>query len=165
MKTKYQDLINQTFDFPQEEFSIDNDKLYFHNINLFELIKIYGAPLRFTYLDKISENINKAKSWFEKSMIKYNYPGKYYYSYCTKSSHFKFIMDEVLKNDVHIETSSAYDIDIVKALKSEGKISNNTYILCNGFKRDKYINNIARLINEGHKNCIPIIDSWNPANR
>jgi len=164
MKTKYQDLINQTFDFPQEEFSIDNDKLHFHNINLFELIKKYGAPLRFTYLDKISENINKAKSWFENSMIKYNYPGKYYYSYCTKSSHFKFIMDEVLMNDVHIETSSAYDIDIVKALKCEGKISNNTYILCNGFKRDKYINNIASLINEGHKNCIPIIDNYEEIN-
>ena len=42
MKTKYQDLINQTFDFPQEEFSIDNDKLHFHNINLFELIKNMG---------------------------------------------------------------------------------------------------------------------------
>src|SRR5690606_42046767 len=30
----------------------------------------------------------------------------------------------------------------------------------NGFKRDRYIENIARLINNGHENCIPIIDNY-----
>ena len=29
-----------------------------------------------------------------------------------------------------------------------------------GFKRDEYIKNIATLINNGHKNCIPIIDNY-----
>lgn len=35
-----------------------------------------------------------------------------------------------------------------------------TFVICNGFKREKYIDNIARLINNGHQNCIPIIDNY-----
>jgi len=66
----------------------------------------------------------------------------------------------VVKNGINIETSSAFDIDIVENLKSIGKIANDTFIICNGFKRDKYVQNIARLINNGHQNCIPIIDNY-----
>lgn len=160
MKTKYIDFINQTFEFPNQEFNLNGNNLGFHNIDLMELVHQYGTPLRFTYLPKISENINKTRGWFYNSMKKINYEGKYHYCYCTKSSHFKYILDEALKNDVHIETSSAFDIDIVEALKKEGKIDNNTYVICNGFKRKLYISNIAKLINDGHKNCIPIIDNY-----
>jgi len=164
VNTKYIDLIEQTFDFPQEEFQIENNKLFWHGINLMELAAKYGAPLKFTYLPKISENINKAKGWFQNSMEKHDYKGKYFYSYCTKSSHFKHVLNEALKNDIHIETSSAFDIDIVNNLKKEGKIKDTTFVICNGFKRDQYIKNIGELINSGHKNCIPIIDNYEELN-
>ncbi len=160
MNTKYIDLIEQTFDFPQEEFLVKNNNLYFHNIDLIKLIEQYGTPLKFTYLPKISENIKRAKKWFVDAINKHNYSGTYNYSYCTKSSHFKHVLDEALKNNIHIETSSAFDIDIVKSLKESGKINDNTFVLCNGFKRDRYITNIADLIDSGHKNCIPIIDNY-----
>ncbi|MFB9057452.1 arginine decarboxylase [Mariniflexile ostreae] len=160
MNTKYIDLINQTFDFPQEEFALENKTLEFHGINLMELVETYGAPLKFTYLPQISNNINKAKQWFANAIEKNNYKGTYSYCYCTKSSHFKHVLHEALKNDIHIETSSAFDIDIVENLKAEGKISNETYVISNGFKREQYISNIARLINNGHKNAIPIIDNY-----
>ena len=160
MNTKYKDLIDQTFEFPQEEFKTENNKLFWHEINLMELIEQYGSPLKFTYLPKISDNINRAKDWFKESIKKHKYKGKYFYSYCTKSSHFKYVLDEALKNDIHIETSSAFDIDIVKNLKKEGKLTNKNFVICNGFKRDKYIENIADLINSGHTNCIPIIDNY-----
>jgi len=161
MNTKYIDLINQTFDFPQEEFTIDSKKnLHFHDVDTMKLVEEFGSPLKFTYLPKISENIQKARSMFEKFMRKHKYKGKYNYCYCTKSSHFKHVLDEALKNDIHIETSSAIDIDIVENLKAEGKITDKTYILCNGFKRDEYISKIQGLINQGHKNCIPIIDNY-----
>lgn len=160
MKNKYLDLINQTFDFPQEEFTLKADSLLFHEIDLMELIKTYGAPLKFTYIPQISNNIQKAKRWFTDAMTQSNYKGKYHYCYCTKSSHFKYVLDEALKNNIHIETSSAYDIDIIEALKKEGKITDDTYVLCNGFKRELYISNIARLINNGHRNCIAIIDNY-----
>jgi len=160
MNTKYIDLINKTFDFPQKEFTLQENQLKFHDINLMSLVEKYGSPLKFTYLPKISENINNAKMWFQKAMEKYHYKGTYHYCYCTKSSHFKPVLEEALKNNIHIETSSAFDINIIEKLKEERKIKNNTYVLCNGFKRAKYIYNIARLINSGHKNCIPIIDNY-----
>ena len=165
MNTKYIDLINQTFDFPQQEFTVDKNKnLHFHGINTMELVEKFGTPLKFTYLPKISENIQNAKKMFNNAFKKHNYKGKYFYSYCTKSSHFKHVLEETLKSDIHIETSSAFDIDIVENLKASNKITNNTYVLCNGFKRDKYIQNIQQLINNGHAACIPIIDNYEELN-
>jgi arginine decarboxylase len=160
MHIRYRDLIDQTYYFPQEEFSLRDSELLFHNVDLNQLVAQYGAPLKFTYLPKISENINRAKQWFKSAMDKHNYPGNYYYSYCTKSSHFKHVLNEALKNNIHIETSSAFDINIVEELKKEGAIKEDTFVLCNGFKRAQYIENISRLINEGHTNCIPIIDNY-----
>ncbi|SHE39508.1 arginine decarboxylase [Arenibacter palladensis] len=160
MNTKYINLIDQTYYFPQEEFTLEGENLKFHGIPLMDLVEEYGSPLKFTYLPKISENINKAKEWFRIAMEKNNYKGKYHYCYCTKSSHFKPVLNEALKNDIHIETSSAFDINIVEKLKEKGKIKDNTFVICNGFKRDQYITNIANLINKGHQNCIPIIDNY-----
>ncbi|WP_417884980.1 arginine decarboxylase [Zunongwangia sp.] len=164
MNTKYRDLINQTYYFPQEEFKLEGSELQFHDINLMDLVKQYGAPLKFTYLPKISENINRAKGWFKTAMQNLDYKGSYNYCYCTKSSHFQYVMNEALKNDIHIETSSAFDIHIVEKLKAAGKLNNNAYVICNGFKRDQYIVNIGRLINNGHRNCIPIIDNYEELN-
>ncbi len=160
MKTKYIDLIEQTFYFPKDEFDLKDNQLSFHGIDLMALIKQYGAPLKFTYLPKISENIHLAKGWFKNAMELHNYKGDYNYCYCTKSSHFQHVLHEALKNDIHIETSSAFDINIVENLKAQGKIDHDTYVICNGFKRDQYIYNIGRLVNNGHRNCIPIIDNF-----
>ncbi len=160
MNTKYIDLIEQTYDFPQEEFTLEVEHLHFHGIDLKKLITQYGSPLKFTYLPKISENIQRAQHWFKKAIDKYDYKGTYKYCYCTKSSHFQHVLYEALKNTIHIETSSAFDINIVEELKSVGKIKDDTYVLCNGFKRAQYIENIGRLINNGHRNCIPIIDNY-----
>ena len=160
MNTKYRDLIEQTFYFPQEEFKLEDNELQFHGIDLMKLVEKYGAPLKFTYLPKISENINRAKEWFKNAIEEHNYKGKYNYCYCTKSSHFEHVLNEALSNDIHIETSSAFDINIVQKLKKSGKLSDNAYVICNGFKRDQYISNIAELLNGGHKNCIPIIDNY-----
>ncbi|WP_458628725.1 type III PLP-dependent enzyme domain-containing protein [Winogradskyella sp. PC D3.3] len=160
MNNKYIDLIDQSFHFPQDEFKLEDKELHFHDIDLMKLVEDYGVPLKFTYLPQISNNIQRAKKWFSDAFVKYDYKGKYNYCYCTKSSHFKHVLDEALTNDIHIETSSAFDIDIVRALKKEGKITDKTYVLSNGFKRDQYITNIADLINDGHKNAIPIIDNY-----
>ena len=107
MKTKYIDLITQSFDFPQDEFELDGEHLKFNGIDLKALVEEHGTPLKFTYLPKISQNIQRAKGWFEKAREELNYEGTYNYCYCTKSSHFRHILGEALKNDIHIETSSA----------------------------------------------------------
>src|SRR5690554_7595613 len=87
MNTKYIDLINQTYYFPQEEFNLGDNGLEFHGIDLMGLVEQYGTPLKFTYLPKISQNINLAKKWFAAAIEKHDYKGEYHYSYCTKSSH------------------------------------------------------------------------------
>lgn len=156
---RYEDLIRHTFDFPQEEFKVDNNELFFHDIPLMDIIKKYGTPLKLTYLPKISQNIKKAKGLFRDAMNKHNYQGDYKYCYCTKSSHFSFVMDEVLTNNVHLETSSAYDLQIVRKLNEKGRINKNTYIICNGFKRPLYKKYISEIINDGFKNCIPVLDN------
>ena len=69
-------------------------------------------------------------------------------------------MNEALKNEIQVESFSDFDIYIVESWKDTGKVTNKTYVICNGFKRDQYITNIARLINNGHENCNPIIDNY-----
>jgi len=160
MKIKYSELIDQTLYFPQEEFSVENLELRFHGINLMELVEKFGTPLKFTYLPKISENIKKAKFWFENAIKEHNYKNKYKYCYCTKSSHFSFVMEEALKNNISIETSSAYDIDIVKKLYKKDKVNKEIEVICNGFKTDDYLMKISCLINSGFRNIIPILDNY-----
>lgn len=159
MKNKYLDLIDQTFEFPQEEFKVEDGELYFHDIPLMDIIKQYGTPLKITYLPKISTQIQKAKRLFNVAIAKVDYKGTYNYCYCTKSSHFSFVMEEVLSNDVNIETSSAFDINLINELYALEKINKDNYIICNGFKRPQYIENIGELIKEGFTNVIPIIDN------
>ena len=159
MKTRYVDLIEQTFDFPQDEFKVVNEELHFHDIPLMDIIKQYGTPLKITYLPKISEQIQKAKRFFNVAIAKSDYKGDYLYCYCTKSSHFSFVLEEALKNDIHIETSSAFDIPIVERLFENGKINTDTYIVCNGFKKPLYIQYICELVNSGFHNTIPILDN------
>ena len=134
MNTKYSDLINQNYYFPQEEFNLNKDTLQFHDIDLMKLVEEYGTPLKFTYLPQISKNIKRAKTWFKNAMDKSEYKGKYYFCYCTKSSHFEYIMNEAFKNNIHIETSSAFDINIVENLLQSGKINKSTYVICICFK-------------------------------
>lgn len=161
MKTKYIDLIEQTFEFPQKEFKLDKGSLFFHGIDLKELVEHYGSPLKFSFLPKISENISKAKTWFNVAMAKVDYKGTYSYCYCTKSSHFKHVLDEVLTNEVFLETSSEFDIDIIQSYIKEGKISKDDYVICNGFKKEGYLKKIAELINKGSNNVIPVMDNIN----
>ena len=165
MKVRYQDLIEQSFEFPTEEFEVEDGELYFYDIPLMDLIKQYGTPLKFTYLPKISENIKKARMLFNVAITKANYNGKYHQCYCTKSSHFSFVLEEVLKNNVNLETSSTFDIDIIRALNETGLIDKSIKIICNGFKMPSYIDNIARLINEGFDNVIPVLDNPSELNQ
>ena len=159
MKNKYVDLIEQTFEFPNEEFNVIDNELYWCGIPLMDVIEQYGTPLRIAYLPKIGENIQKARRMFNVAMAKVDYKSNYYYCYFTKSSHFSFIMEEVLKHDVHLETSSAFDINIMESLFERGLLSQDKYILCNGFKRPQYIENIQNLRRMGFANIVPVLDN------
>lgn len=159
MENQYLDLIKQTFDFPTEDFQVIDDELYFHKIPLMDVVKQYGTPLKLTYLPKISEQIQKAKKMFNVAMAKVDYRGKYTYCYCTKSSHFSFVLEKVLENDTHMETSSAYDMYIMKELYEKGLLTKEHYIICNGFKRPLYTDLVCEMANAGFQNLIPVLDN------
>ena len=158
----YADLINsQTFEFPTESFNVNDNALEFHGIPLREVINAYGTPLKLTYMPKITENVSKARQWFADAFRKHQYTGKYIYCYCTKASHFGFVLNRVLENGCQLETSSVFDLQIIQHLYSKGKIDKTTLIICNGFKTPVYTAYINKLINEGFENCIPILDNLN----
>ena len=111
MKVKYRDLVEQTFDWPQEEFYLEKGQLHFHDIPMMDLVEKYGSPLKFSFLPKIGQNIEKARGWFKSSMKKLKYKGNYHYCYVTKSSHFHFVMDD---------EEAEYIIEAVRFLAEEG---------------------------------------------
>lgn len=161
IKNRYTDLIHQTFFFPRHGFEVNNNQLYFQGVDLMELIETFGTPLKFTYLPKIDAQIEKARNLFAQAFEKYNYQGNYNYCYCTKSSHFSFILKQVLKNGVDLETSSAFDLNIIERLAAQGKFNKDQYIICNGYKTDQYALNMSRLVDAGFDNLVCVLD--NPA--
>jgi arginine decarboxylase len=138
---------------------LKDDYLFFNDINLKELIDTYGTPFKMTYLPKISAQVKKARYFFQKAMHNCNYQGNYSYCYCTKASHFRYILDEVLQNQVEVETSSSFDMDLLKRLYHEKKITKKTTIVNNGFKTKDYLQKICGFINQEFQNMIPVLDN------
>ena len=159
MTNSYLGLVQQTFNFPQEGLEVKDGFLEFNGVELKSIIDKYGTPLKLTYLPKIGMQINKAKEMFAKAIKRHKYEGKYFYCYCTKSSHFSFVVQEALNHDIHLETSYAYDIEIIKKLYDRRRINKDIFIICNGYKQKGYTRRIAQLINGGFKNVIPILDN------
>ncbi len=155
----YQEFLDLSVGFPQEGFEVIEDELYFHDLNLMEIIETYGTPLKFTYLPIISKKIQQAKLLFQKAIVNNNYRGKYTYCYCTKSSHFRHIVEESLKNDIHLETSSAFDMPMIDALEKKGSVDKNVVVICNGFKTHQYKQYIIDMIHDGFKNIMPVLDN------
>ncbi len=161
----YFDLIDQTYYFPQDGFDIENGYLFFHNISLKYIIEKYGTPLKITYLPKIGEQIKRIRNLFSKAMKTNGYTGAYNYCYCTKSCHFSFVVKEALRYGVQLETSSAYDLDIVRELYEEGAISKDIIIINNGYKSDLYLQKIKMIQDLGFTNCITVLDSKSEIDR
>lgn len=159
MTNSYTSLVKQTFHFPQEGFEVKSDFLEFNGVDLKALIEKHGTPLKLTYLPKIGMQINKAKKMFDNAFKKHKYEGTYNYCYCTKSSHFSFVVQEALEHNINLETSFAYDLEIINQLYKRRKINKETFIVCNGFKQRNYTSRIAKLINSGFKNVIPVLDN------
>jgi arginine decarboxylase len=165
MKNTYFDLIDQSYYFPQEGFDLRNGTLTFHGISLHHLIKKYGTPFRFIYLPKIGDQIKKARNLFNRAIKQYDYAGNYNYCYCTKCNHFSHVVSEALKHDVHLETSSSFDIDLIRNLHRDGKLNKDRIIINNGYKTDEYLDKIISLHRDGFKNILVVLDSMRELKR
>lgn len=158
MTNRYIDLINQTFYFPVHDFDVQHGELYYHGIRMMDLVEEYGTPFRASYLPQIATQINKARNIFQQAIKEHQYDGKYVYCYCTKSSHFAFVMKEVLKAGAQLETSSNYDIELIRRLYQKGEVNTDLTIVCNGFKTQQYQDNISQLHDQGFHNIIAVMD-------
>src|SRR5688500_10218616 len=139
MDNSYFELVKQTFNFPQEGFEVDNNNnLVFNALDLRATIAKNGTPLKLSYHPKIGMQIKKARQMFAHALKKHKYEGKYFYCYCTKSSHFSFVIEEALKHDIHIETSYAYDIEIIKKMYEKKKITKENMIIIKKNKKKSY---------------------------
>ena len=165
MNQSYQELINQNYNFPQKSFELKDSYLSFNNIPLKKIINKYGTPLRITYLPKITEQIERSKTWFEKAFRKHNYQGNYEYCYCTKCNHYQHIISKVLESNVNLETSSAFDLDLIISLHKVGKISLDRIIIHNGYKTDEYLKKIIEFQKYGFTSSIIILDSISELHR
>ena len=141
-----------------EYLSIKNNNLYYKDINLYQLVEKYGAPLEVAYTPMITEKIQYLKNLFVKKIKKYRYPKKYNYAYATKANYYSEVVLTALNDVDMLETSSAYDIDIIYSLVEQGFIKKGFTILCNGFKNEKYVKTLKALLNKG-VNIIPIIEN------
>lgn len=155
----YQEFILNSFNFPNEEFEVKDNWLHFNGLSMKNVIESHGSPLRLSYLPKIETQIAKCKAWFESAIKKHHAHCTYTYTYCTKSSHFDFVIKKCLESGAQIETSSAFDIQIVRHLHKRGLIDNSSFVLANGFKRPLYLQYLCEMIEDGFENCVPILDN------
>ena len=165
MKNSYFDLIDQSYYFPQEGFDLRDGNLTFYGISIKHLIEKHGTPFRLMYLPRIREQIKKAKNLFARAIKKNKYKGKYHYCYCTKCSHFSPVIKAALEENVHLETSSAYDIDLINQLYIEKELTKSTIIVHNGYKTDAYLKKLLQLQEDGYKNSIIVLDSMTEVSR
>lgn len=159
MKNTYFDLIDQSYYFPQEGFDLRDGYLTFHGVSVKYLIEKYGTPFKMMYLPRIGEQIRRARNLFNRAIKKNKYKGQYYYCYCTKCCHFSHVIKAALREGIHLETSSSFDIDLINKLYEEGNIDKSIIIVHNGYKTDDYLIKITKLIKEGFKNSILVLDS------
>jgi arginine decarboxylase len=61
--------------------------------------------------------------------------------------------------DVDLETSSAFDIDLIVSLYRSGDIDRSINLIHNGYKTDRYLDGIAQLFEMGFENSIPVLDN------
>lgn len=165
MKNTYFDLIEHTFYFPQEGFDLKDGYLTFHGLSLKYLIEKYGTPFKLIYLPKIGEQIKRSRNLFNRAISKHKYKGRYHFAYCTKCCHFQHVISAALKENVNLETSSSFDLDLITSLFRSGEVDKDIYIIHNGYKTDEYLQKIINLQKDGYKNSITILDSKNELRR
>jgi arginine decarboxylase len=163
MSESYSEHISSIYKLNNSEYKTEGEALAFNNMNLHELIKKEGSPLKLFYLPKISSNITNCNEWFIDAIKNNSYKGKHHYSYCTKSNHFLPVIEKALSSGAHLEISSSFDFKIIDELIKRNKVVPSTFILCNGFKTLSYIDSICKKVNQGYTNTLAIVDNLDEA--
>ncbi len=143
-----------------EDFRVEGAELHFRGVNVAQLARRYGTPLKLSFLPRISQNVRRARTYFAEALQRHDYAGEYIYTYCTKSAHHRLVVAEAIAAGAHIEASSAYDLAIVERLADEGALSRTSFVVCNGPKTEDYLRRIFALRSAGFPNIVPVADSF-----
>ncbi len=142
--------------------TIKDKVVYYYWQKLLDIVLEFWSPLKIYNLQVISDRIKQAQDYFLQSIEELDYKWNYTYCYCTKSNHFSFVINEILKNSlnninsnsVHLETSSDFDFDIINSLN----LSKDIFIVHNWYKPEKYLKSIIDIQHKFH-NSICVLDN------
>ncbi|HHJ49955.1 MAG TPA: arginine decarboxylase [Phaeodactylibacter sp.] len=168
MSDTYEQLLRKTCPLPQQNFELKNGSLHFHGLPLLDLVKTWGSPFKLTVLPHIRHQIQQARQYFSAAFqrpygnipVKQRpYYGKYHYCYCTKSNYFTPVLEEVCRQGAGLETSSAFDVDLLFYLHQKGSLPPALPIIHNGYKTEAYLQKILQVRRLGIADNILILDS------
>lgn len=142
----------------KKEIEIKNEQLYYYNENLKSLAEKYGTPLKVTFLDLIKERIVSLKETFDKVIKEKNYSGKFVYLNANKAN---YGVEEIETAYIYadgLECSSYHDLLLTRDIMDNHPEMKNKPIVCNGYKKLDYIQEIIDLASKGY-NIYTIIDN------
>lgn len=142
----------------KREIKVENGKLFYYNFDLEKLAKEYGTPLKITFLDLIKDRILDLKHAFDEEIIKTNYEGKFIYLNANKANYGVLEIETAYKYADGLECSSYHDLLLTKDIMDKYDDAFEKYIVCNGYKKEDYIDEIIKLSESGY-NIINIIDN------
>jgi len=131
------------------------------NIDLLEVIKEakslgHKPPMTIRIQDLLHCRVRKLNNAFSKAIREENYKGKYRGVFPIKTNHLREVVEEILKEGEKyhygIEAGSKGELMIAVAFPS----SENSLIVCNGYKDDDYIRTVLDATRMGKKTIIVV---------
>ena len=102
-----------------EYLSLKNNNLYYKDINLYQLVEKYGAPLEVAYTPMITEKIQYLKNLFVKKIKKYRYPKQYNYAYATKANYYSEVVLTALIYPDYDKFKGCDENQIIETMRGE----------------------------------------------
>jgi arginine decarboxylase len=147
-----------------EYLSVENGRLYLDGFDLTSLVASGSAnglttPLEIVYLPIIRDKIRSLREAFRTAIEETNYAGEFRYAYASKANAAEEVVRTVLATGVHYEISSWIDVEIVYRMKARGLLSNDRWVICNGFKPtgSQYAQKIIQL-QKDRGNVLPVVE-------
>ena len=101
-----------------------------------------GAPVLLRFPDILDNRIEKISSCFKKAAKEYEYQAKNFIIYPIKVNQMQPVVEEIVshgrKFNIGLEAGSKPELHAVLAMNM-GKITENSLIICNGYKDENYI--------------------------
>src|SRR5262245_12268106 len=86
--------------------SVQNNLLFYKEMELLNLVKTYGEPLEVAYTEIINERIRSLKSCFAEAARTFGYSGKFLYAYASKANYYSEVLASALDSVDALEVTS-----------------------------------------------------------